>query len=305
MDVWLGIDAGGSRSVLMAVDKKMNTLYKEQGGAIHARMMKVDEQTSAIRLLIDTFTEQHAHANIKALCVGIAGGGRDAEQSLLRSELESVYNGFPIQVTSNAHVAHAEAFKNGDGILIIAGTGSMVLGRKDKRWDRAGGYGFLIGDPAGEYRMGQESLFAICTAMDGGKKTCMTDLIKENFGITSREDLILRIYDNTILSSEISPILLEAAETGDDVARHIIYDNCTKLASQVALASETLGFSSTPLCTIGKLVNNPFFRDVLTSCLNDAVPQIKWIRIVNEPALGACRIALTQHHQALPVQQDL
>jgi N-acetylglucosamine kinase-like BadF-type ATPase len=130
----------------------------------------------------------------------------------------------------------------------------------------------------------------------------MMNLIRENFGITSREDLILRIYDNTILSSEISPILLEAAESGDDVARHIIYDNCTKLASQVALASETLGFTTTPLCTIGKLVNNPFFRDVLTSCLNDAVSKIKWIRIVNEPALGACRIALTQQHQALPIQ---
>jgi glucosamine kinase len=301
MDVWLGIDAGGSRSVIMAVDKKMSTLYKNQGGAIHARMMKVDEQTSGIRVLIDTYFQEHPDVNIKGLCVGIAGGGRDVEQTLLRSELESIYNGFPIQVTSNAHVAHAEAFKNGDGILIIAGTGSMVLGRKDKRWDRAGGYGFLIGDPAGEYRMGQESLFAICTAMDGGKKTSMTDLIKKDFDINSREDLILRIYDNTILSSEISPILLESAESGDDVARHIIFDNCTKLASQVALASETLGFSSTPLCTIGKLVNNSFFREALTSCLNDAVPRINWIRIVNEPALGACRLALTQQ-QAIPVE---
>jgi hypothetical protein len=64
----------------MAVDKKMNTLYKNQGGAVHARMMKVDEQTAGIRLLIDAYIEAHSDAEIKGLCVGIAGGGRDAEQ---------------------------------------------------------------------------------------------------------------------------------------------------------------------------------------------------------------------------------
>ncbi|MCH8495395.1 MAG: hypothetical protein LAT57_07150 [Balneolales bacterium] len=256
-------------------------------------MMKIEEQVGGVSRLVENFRHHNPIAVIKGLCIGIAGGGRDAEQNLLRTELEKIYQSFPILVTSDAHVAHAEAFKNGDGILIIAGTGSMVLGRKNKRWDRAGGYGFLIGDPAGGYRMGQESLFAICTAMDGGKRTMMEDLIRNNFDIRTREDLILRIYDNTILPADVAPLLLEAAEQGDDIAQHIITDNCTKLASQVAMASETLDYKITPICIIGSLFKNPYFREVLTSCLNDALESIEWIPNINEPAMGACRLIIS------------
>lgn len=294
MEVWLGIDAGGSRSVLLAVDKSLNIIYKDQGNAIHARMMKIEDQVSRVCALVDSFIEQHPDAQIKGLGIGIAGGGREAEQSNLKSGLSKLYENFPILVTSDAHIAHAEAFKNGDGILIITGTGSMVLGKKDSRWDRAGGYGYLIGDPAGGYRLGQESLFAICTAMDGGKTTLMEDLIKNKFDIDTREDLILRIYDNSILPAQIAPLLLEAAERGDYVAANIIMDNCTKLAGQVAIASETLGLITTPLCVIGGLFKNAYFRDVLTSCLNEAIRDINWVKDISEPALGACRLIMNQ-----------
>ena len=92
--------------------------------------MKLDDQVSGTLLLIENFASRHKNAEIKGLCIGIAGGGREVEQNLLRTELEKFYPDFPILVTSDAHVAHAEAFKNGDGILIITGTGSIVLGRK-------------------------------------------------------------------------------------------------------------------------------------------------------------------------------
>lgn len=294
MEVWLGIDAGGSRSVLLAVDNKFNIIYKDQGKSIHARMMKIEDQVSRVSRLIDAFNAQHSTANIKGLCIGIAGGGREAEQTTLRTALKDIYDKFPIIVTSDAHIAHAEAFQNGEGILIISGTGSMVLGKKDNRWDRAGGYGFLIGDPAGGYRLGQESLFAICTAMDGGKPTLMEDLVKNKFDINTREDLILRIYDNSILPAQIAPILLVAAEKGDYIAANIILDNCTKLAGQVAIASDTLGFANTPLCVIGGLFKNAYFKDVLTSCLNEAIRDINWVRDISEPALGACRLSMSQ-----------
>jgi N-acetylglucosamine kinase-like BadF-type ATPase len=294
MEVWLGIDAGGSRSVLLAVDKELNVLYKDQGSSIHARMMKLEDQVSRVKSLVDTFIEQHPDAQVKGLGIGIAGGGREAEQTSLRTGLSKIYENFPIMVTSDAHIAHAEAFQNGNGILIITGTGSMVLGKKDNRWDRAGGYGYLIGDPAGGYRLGQESLFAICTAMDGGKSTIMEDLIKSKFDIETREDLILRIYDNSILPAQIAPILLDAAQKGDNIAANIIMDNCTKLAGQVAIASETLGFVVTPLCVIGGLFKNAYFKDVLTSCLNEAIRDIQWVKDISEPALGACRLIMGQ-----------
>jgi glucosamine kinase len=293
MQVWLGIDAGGSRSVLLAVDKDFNIVFKDQGSSIHARMMKVEDQVAGVTRLIDNFSFQYPNTQILGFCIGIAGGGREAEQKALRNALEVVYPKFPIKVTSDAHVAHAEAFKNGDGILIITGTGSMVLGRKDEKWDRAGGYGFLIGDPAGGYRLGQESLFAICTALDGGASTVMSDLIKNQFNINTREELISNVYDNTVLPAQIAPILLEAAQEGDLIAQEIVKDNCKKLANQVAIASKALKYQVTPICVIGGLFNNSYFRNTLKEYLNEAVKKVKWADGIEEPAMGACRLAMS------------
>jgi glucosamine kinase len=293
MQVWLGIDAGGSRSVLLAVDKDFNIVFKDQGSSIHARMMKVEDQVAGVTRLIDNFSFQYPNTQILGFCIGIAGGGREAEQKALRNALEVVYPKFPIKVTSDAHVAHAEAFKNGDGILIITGTGSMVLGRKDEKWDRAGGYGFLIGDPAGGYRLGQESLFAICTALDGGASTVMSDLIKNQFNINTREELISNVYDNTVLPAQIAPILLEAAQEGDLIAQEIVKDNCKKLANQVAIASKALKYQVTPICVIGGLFNNSYFRSTLKDYLNEAVKTVKWADGIEEPAMGACRLAMS------------
>jgi N-acetylglucosamine kinase-like BadF-type ATPase len=297
MDVWLGIDARGSNSVVLCVDEYLNIICKNEGGAIHARMMKLEDQVAGVCGLVDQTLSRVEDVHVKGLCVGIAGAGRETEQTLLRTELERIYGNFPIMVTSDAHIAHAEAFHNGDGILIITGTGSMVLGKKDNRWDRAGGFGFLIGDPAGSYRLGQESLFAICTAMDGGKGTMMEGLLKDRFDIQTREELILNIYGNSIQPAQIAPVLLNAAELGDDIAQHIISDNCTKLASQVAVAAETLQYDTTPICVIGSLFQNTYFREVLTSCLNDAISAIEWIPEVAEPALGACRLIVEKTNQ--------
>lgn len=292
MQVWLGIDAGGSRSVLLAVDKEFNIIFKDQGSSIHARMMKVEDQVAGVSRLIENFSFQYPDAQIIGFCIGIAGGGRETEQKALRTALEAVYPKFPIKVTSDAHVAHAEAFKNGDGILVITGTGSMVLGRKDNNWDRAGGYGFLIGDPAGGYRLGQESLFAICTALDGGAPTVMCDLIKNQFNINTREELILNVYDNTILPAQIAPVLLEAAQQGDLIAQKIVEGNCNTLANQVAIASKALKYQETPICVIGGLFNNSYFRSTLKECLDKAVKAVKWADGIEEPAMGACRLAM-------------
>lgn len=290
MRILLGIDAGGSKSTLIAVDEHLKELYRDSGPSIHARMMPLDDQIAGVTRLVETMRITHPDWDIEGLCLGVAGGGRAFEQERLTDALNAIYPDWTILVTSDAHIAHADAFDNGDGILVITGTGSMVLGRTGTRWERAGGYGFIIGDPAGGYRLGQESLFAICNAMDGGESTFLTGLLAKEFDVHSRDVLIQKVYDNELAPAKIAPLLLDAAEHLDPVSVRILQQNISRLAEQIGLCAEALDLRTTPVSVIGGLFNHATFKEHLTVAVEQRVPNVTWPSKNADPALGACRM---------------
>jgi glucosamine kinase len=294
MRILLGIDAGGSKSTLIAVDDHLNELYRDSGPSIHARMMPLDDQVAGVTRLVETMRIAHPEWDIQGLCLGVAGGGRAFERDRLTDALNAIYPDWTILVTSDAHIAHADAFDNGDGILVITGTGSMVLGRAGARWERAGGYGFLIGDPAGGYRLGQESLYAICTALDGGESTFLTGLLAKEFDIRSRDVLIQKVYDNELAPAKLAPLLLDAAEHLDPVSLRILDQNTTRLAEQIGVCAEALGLRSTSVSVIGGLFNNDTFREHLIQAVAQRVENVVWPSKKADPALGACRMIFRQ-----------
>ncbi len=287
MIVRLGIDAGGSRSTLVALDADGQELYRDSGPSIHAVMQPIEEQVAGVTRLVATLRHARPDLRPEAVCLGVAGGGRLFEQTRLREALEPLFPGWRILVTSDAHTAHADAFRNGDGILVITGTGSMVLGRCNGTWDRAGGYGYLIGDAAGGYRMGQEGLFACCTALDGGEPTSLTTALAAEFEITTRDDLIRAVYSEQLYPAKLAPAVLREAEAGDPVAAGIVARNTQLLGGQVALAARKLNLSRPAVAVIGGLINNDGFRTAFRAAVHAHLPDATFSDAVPDAARGA------------------
>lgn len=66
-----------------------------------------------------------------------------------------------VTVLSDAEAAHLGALGGRPGLLVLAGTGSIVLGRGPKgRWVRAGGLGPLFGDGGSAFALGRDWLAA-------------------------------------------------------------------------------------------------------------------------------------------------
>ena len=59
-------------------------------------------------------------------------------------------------VTSSAQSAMAAVLGDKDGIVLICGTGSIVLARRGNRTAQVGGYGSFAGDAGSGYWMGRE-----------------------------------------------------------------------------------------------------------------------------------------------------
>src|SRR5204862_2231676 len=60
----------------------------------------------------------------------------------------------------------AAALDHGDGIVVSAGSGSSVTGRRDNRTEKAGGWGHILGDAGGGYFLSIQALRLILREYD-------------------------------------------------------------------------------------------------------------------------------------------
>src|SRR2546430_13403268 len=83
--------------------------------------------------------------------VFLAGCGTQGDRSLLRQMCLEVWPNAKIVTGSDRDSGLAAALDHGDGIVVNAGSGSSVTGRRDNRVERAGGWGHILGDAGGGY----------------------------------------------------------------------------------------------------------------------------------------------------------
>ena len=99
------------------------------------------------------------------LVVGSRGIWTGPERRVLARRLTRVAR--RVEVLSDAQIAHLGALGGGDGLLILAGTGSIVIGRdRGRRWTRAGGFGSLLGDEGSGFWLGRAWLRATTQGED-------------------------------------------------------------------------------------------------------------------------------------------
>jgi hypothetical protein len=94
---------------------------------------------------------------VDALVVASRGVWTRAERTRLARRLADLASS--VHAVSDTEAAYLGALGDRPGILLLAGTGSMALGRDGRgRWQRAGGLGPLLGDEGSAFWIGREWL---------------------------------------------------------------------------------------------------------------------------------------------------
>jgi hypothetical protein len=171
------------------------------------------------------------------LVVGAAGAGRETERGELEQALRGEALADRLVVTTDIEIALAAAFGEGPGIVVIAGTGSVVIGRDPEgRILRRGGYGWQMGDEGSGYAIGRAALGAVSRAKDGrSPDTGLTPLL---FEVTRSGDFDALVrWAASAGPAEVAalaPHVLHTAERGDAVAQGIM-DYAARELSQLVL----------------------------------------------------------------------
>lgn len=289
---FIGIDGGGTSTDFSLFDSKMNCLKTIQLPTCHVSHV---EKERAIKILSKGIDDLIAIINDIDLpevqiAIGLAGYGNDKQLRYKIEEIcEQAFSPFKYKIYNDAQIALAGAFNNQDGIILIAGTGSIGIARKDKQNQRCGGWGEMIGDEGSGYWIGRKILQVFSQMVDGRmKKTGLVDVLLEELSIETPYQLISYVDNNLRVNrtkvAKLSKIVSHPLLKNDEAIQEILNQAAKNLADVVntlgSLYDEPVKLSKIGgLWEIGHPLIEPFNTYLDTN--------IEAVRALNSPQYGA------------------
>jgi N-acetylmuramic acid 6-phosphate etherase len=298
--MFIGIDGGGTRTVALLADAQGAILGRGKGGPSNLSAVGSEKALAALGVAIEAAFAAAAIPRqcVTAACLGLAGADRPGEQAILRDWASRVQLADSLELTNDAALVLAAGTPDNWGLALIAGTGSIAIGRTpDGRMARAGGWGYLFGDEGSGYRLVLSALEAVAHAADGrGPATGLTEAFLTRLQLQRPQELIPAIYrggkDRTVLAG-LAPLVFAQADAGDTVATGIVGDGAAQLAAAGATVICKCGWKqAVPLALAGGcLLMSASYQHGILQVLRSRDIETTPVTLVHEPAEGAVRLA--------------
>ena len=296
----LGFDGGATKTECVLLNEAGNVLASVRSGPSNPGQVGFERATEEIKKAAQAATlEARVKPNtIKALCAGIAGVGAVKAAEKMRALLAAAFPGMTMKICTDLEIALA-ATGTGPAIVLIAGTGSAVMGRGvNGEVRRAGGLGPQVGDQGSARDVGRKAVAVARLERDkSGEESALGKQLKRQLGISSWRD-----FDNRISSApleqvypQLFPVVANAADARDPMAREILRAAANDLAALVKTLAIDLNLQQVPFRlskTGGTIGHCAFFDDELESRLREAAPTAKIGLLPISPAHAAALLAL-------------
>lgn len=237
MAYFLGIDSGGTKTTCWLGDEQ-HVLARVSGPTVKCSRVGESLATERMQAMLHALEQQAAVslAQLTRTCVGISGFSiaevRDWAERVLRASV-----GGTVEVIGDDEIALDAAFHGGPGILVISGTGAIVLGRcADGTRHSAGGWGPAIGDEGSGYWIGREAVRKIFRAQDEGVATTLSSAICHAWGAAELAGVVgLANARPGPDFAELVPVVVRCAAAGDVLAQRLLAKAGNELGKQVIM----------------------------------------------------------------------
>jgi N-acetylglucosamine kinase len=257
---YLGIDGGGSKTVFLLVDEYYNEICHLHTGPSNHLSIGNDAARAAIAHGISQLTEQP-----DIVCAGFAGAGRHESVNFYKDVLQSLVPEAQVIIESDAFISSIGAIGIDPGILLIAGTGSIVIGRdKDRAMFRVGGWGPYFGDEGSGFWIGREAIRAALRSVDRQSPAEFAHRIAAALGLKSITEAVGAWATAKIGVPDVAGLFPEIVATyPDEPAKQILTEAAAHLRELVDIAAKRVGLDDCRKSLSGSVAGHPIMRDLI------------------------------------------
>src|SRR6266850_253180 len=257
---YLGIDGGGSKTAFLLVDEYYNEICHVQSGPSNYLSVGPDAAREAITQGIAQLTEQPG-----IVCAGFAGAGRPDGVTFYKELLRTLIPGSQVIIESDAFIASIGAIGIDPGVLLIAGTGSIVIGRdKDRSMFRVGGWGPYFGDEGSGFWIGREAVRAALRSKDSQGRPEFSDRVAQSLGLKSIPEVVAAWATGKVGVPEIAGLFPEVVSLYPaEPSNRILNEAASHLRSLVEVAAKRVGVDDCRKSLSGSVAAHPIMRQLV------------------------------------------
>ncbi|WP_201318862.1 MULTISPECIES: N-acetylglucosamine kinase [unclassified Paenibacillus] len=315
----LAVDGGGTKCRAVVADVRGGWLGEGRAGSSNYQSVGQDAAAREVSLAVKAALtdagyapERDGSGGVKLGCAVFALAGLDTEQdrTVLTALVVEVLHGLDIQVDrliieNDGFAALLGATDGAPGVLVIAGTGSIVYGvNKEGMNCRAGGWGHLVGDEGSGYWIGKKAITAVMKAEDGrGRPTRLTERLLSHLGLNNAEELYNWTFSPEYSVERVAQlweVVSQALNDGDEASRLLVEEAADELYQGASAVIRNLSMENEKFSVIlqgGVLQNAPYLRGLICGRIRSDFPSAQWDSAKKEPVYGVISMGLAHIRQ--------
>lgn len=284
---YLGIDGGGSKTAFVVINEQKKIVYESIAGPSSLDTRPLQETRQLI--LAETHKIPFPICSIFA---GIGGIVSIDDQKAVNEILKAIpvfnSNGI-VNCDNDAMNALYGSLSGKDGIVLIAGTGSVAFGKYQGKYFRSGGYCYQEGDGGSSYALGRAALSYLARVLDKRKEGGLfaDDLIKATACHTYASLVQYFLQADRTKIAQLAKVVTKNER--DIHAKKIIEDGVQEVVEMIKAVYQTLQFDGLCLFSmIGSLGNaDTLYKKKLLEEVRKIHPLIRYIPFEHEASYGA------------------
>jgi N-acetylmuramic acid 6-phosphate etherase len=281
----LGLEGGGTKTEWALLDGEGAILREGLLPPGNLRLTSDD----ALAQMFDVLPAEATHVG-----VFLAGCANASDRARLRSLAQKRWPDAQLLVGSDRESGFAAALGERDGIVVIAGTGSAVTGRRGDKLEKAGGWGQLLGDKGGGYNLAVQALRLVLSNYDIDHRVDeLGQSILRLLALNQLEDLVAWASNaNKMSVAMLAPVVFEAASHGHPEMLSALRSGAQMLAEFTGAVAQRLGLEAPEVkLTGGLFIHHLEYADMFADCLRLILPMAHTSVSARSGALGAAWLA--------------
>lgn len=280
---YIGIDGGGTKTKFDLFDSDKNSIASITTPTIHPAQASFKEVVSVLNTakekLLANINDRDYVLKVGA---GLGGYGINADyRKKLEGEFSTVFDEFKLY--SDAYAAMLGALAGEDGILMIAGTGSIALAKVGDETFRCGGFGYRYGDEGSAYSIGKALISRALKEADGRlDKSIVSDLVADYF-----DNIGINIMATSDFSRDKIAGLAAAASKYVENSESV-RDIFLAAAKEISLHIKAIGknFESGKRIRLS-YIGGVFKSEYIIKCIKEMNPDIELVAPIYPPEKGS------------------